>query len=108
MARGGTEVDVSPDVSKTARAACRPLAPHVLPLQLLLLLWRSGYIWTTIYSPPMILSVCANDLNMQGLDRKGMIGRTEVGNFWEIGHANLSDFKHMAKNDKPSLNHHQI
>ena len=81
VARGGTEMDVSPDVSKTARAACRPLAPHVLPLQLLLLLWRSGYIWTTTYSPPMILSMRANDLNMQGLGRKGMMGELRLAIF---------------------------
>ena len=35
-------------------------------------------------------------------------GRTEVGYFWNIGRANYPVLKHMAKNEKPSLYHHQI
>ena len=42
VARCGAEVDVSSDESATARPARRPPPPHVLPLQLLLLLWRPG------------------------------------------------------------------
>ena len=42
VARCGAEVDVSSDESATERPARRASPPHVLPLQLILHLWRPG------------------------------------------------------------------
>ena len=42
VARSGAEVDVSSNDSPTARSSRGASPPHVLPLQLLLLLWRPG------------------------------------------------------------------
>ena len=59
------------------------------------------------YSPPMILSMRANDIQLQGLGRKEMMGKLRLTIFGGLV-TQIYMVLSTRPNDKPSLNHHQI